>query len=543
MYHGANRIAAGIAGLVLLDAGGGLLIYAVVSAGGATGDSSRIPFYLVLLLPAALLLLAGAALFIAASRTVAAIAGGITGAILLLASGGVILLGFVFEQSDSAAYDRGRAAPAAWGSGAALFSMGLLLMALAVWWANSSRGRRRLHRVSEVVAFGYGGWLFVQGLLLLAYLPFIGLALAHSASAGQVNSVVLGTTLAGGALLALFPGTIFVYHGVSAYMRVPSGPLRLPAANVLALAFFLAILLGLISLATGAADTILVPPLHVIAAISAPLAILALATRRSIRRADTPGTHLFWRQPLLMMAWGMAVAATIAIILEGLALLYTILGFLLAKHDLSNARDAQALANSLSGSNTDLGKTLQLLFLLITVAALGPLIEEFSKGFGVRFLRSDRPSRYQAFIFGLASGAGFATVEAVEYGAGALSQNLNRWWDTMLLRGGSGSLHALASGIVGLAWYYFFAGRRARAAGLFLLAVGLHSGWNALNVLTDARIIPYFRDLSDRSLEIGLEVILGLIAIALIATIAILSRTLARKEEAASPADEAILLS
>jgi hypothetical protein len=222
--------------------------------------------------------------------------------------------------------------------------------------------------------------------------------------------------------------------------------------------------------------------------------------------------------------------------LEGLSFLYTILGFLLAQHDLNNATDAQQLANSLSNSNSDLGRTVQFLFLIVTVALLGPLIEEFSKGLGVRFLRSDRPSRYQAFIFGLASGAGFATVEAVEYGAGALSQNLNRWWDTMLLRGGSGSLHALASGIVGLAWYQVFQGRKKRGLGLFLVAAGLHGAWNALNVLTIARIVPYFKDLSDRTLEIGLEVVLGLLAIGLIWAIFRLSGSLAHEEEIAPEA-------
>lgn len=531
--HRAAKIAASLVGLLLIGSGVGLLTYAAVSAGGATSDAAQVPAYVLLLLPAVLLVLIGAGLFVLGSRTIAAVSGGLLGVLLIVVGPGLLLLGFIFEQSDSTSFDPDRAALVAWYAGAAMIAIGVLLVALAVWWANSAQGRRRLHRVGQVLAFGYGGYLFVQGLGLLVYLPFISrvAARAQAQASTPPNVAVLGAFLAGGALLALFPGAVFVYQGISAYMHIPSGRLCLPPADRLALVFLLAILLGGLLLAAGVATGVAIPPLHALAAISAPLALLALATRRARRPSVPAGAAVTWRQGLLMMAWGMAIAASIAVILEGLSFLYTLLGFLLARHDLNNTNDAQQFAKSLSSSNSDIGKTVQFLFLIITVALLGPLIEEFSKGLGVRFLRSDRPSRYQAFIFGLASGAGFATVEAVEYGAGALSQNPNRWWDTMLLRGGSGSLHALASGIVGLAWYQVFQGQRKRGVGLFLIAVGLHGTWNALNVLTIARIVPYFKDLSDQTLEIGLEVVLGLLAIGLIAAIASLSGMLAREEE------------
>ena len=532
MPRGA-KIAASLAGLLLMSGGLALLVYSIVAAGGATSDADQIPGYLLLILPAVVILLLGAGLYVLGSRTIAAISGGLLGILFILAGPGLLLLGFVFEQSDSEAFDHDRAALAAWGSSGALMALGVLLLALAVWWANSATGRRRLHRVAQVLTFGYGGWLFVQGLGLLIYLPFIGRIVSNAQTSDPPSVVVLGAGVAGGALLALLPGAVFVYHGIASYMHIPAGRLRLPPAGGFALVFLLAILIGGVLLLGGVATGAAIPPLHVLAAISAPLAILALATRRARRPSAPAGATVTWRQGLLMMAWGMAIASSIAVVLEGLSFLYAILGFLLANHDLNNASDAQQLANSLSNSNSDIGTVVQFLFLIVTVALLGPLIEEFSKGLGVRFLRSDRPSRYQAFIFGLASGAGFATVEAIEYGSLALSQDLNRWWDTMLLRGGSGSLHALASGIVGLAWYQVFQGRKVRGLGLFLIAVGLHGTWNALNVLTVARIVPYFKDLSNQTLEIGLDAVLALLAIGLIWTIFTLSGTLAREEEPA----------
>ncbi|MGI8553038.1 MAG: PrsW family glutamic-type intramembrane protease [Dehalococcoidia bacterium] len=529
--HRAVKIGVCLVGLLLIAAGIGLLVWSAVSAGSATTDVDRVPFYLLWLLPGGLLLLAGAGVYTFGSRTVAAISGGFVSLLLLSSGPGLILTGFIFNQSDSDRFNHSRAAHTAWYAGGGMLALGAILLLLSVVWANTEQGRLRLHRVAQVLAFGYGAMLFVQGLSAVASLPFIARLSTSTQTTGQpIHTVVLGASLAGAAMLALVPGGIFVYQGVSSYMHVPSARLRLPRVESLALFFLLCILAGGVILWQNIATGVVLPLLHVLAAITAPLALIALATRRSRRSSGSEGTQLTWRQVLLMLAWGMAVAASIAIVLEGLTLLYTIMSFLVAQHHLNNLQSAQDLASSVGNSQSDINKGVRLIFLLIVVALLGPLIEEFSKGFGVRFLRSNRPSRYQAFVFGLASGAGFAVVEAVEYGAGALGEDLHRWWDTMLLRGGSGALHALASGIVGLGWYQVFNGHRRRGAGLFLTAFGLHGVWNGLNVLTLVRIVPYFKDLSDRSLDIGLEIVLGLAALGLIATIASLSDLLVREE-------------
>jgi hypothetical protein len=167
---------------------------------------------------------------------------------------------------------------------------------------------------------------------------------------------------------------------------------------------------------------------------------------------------------------------------------------------------------------------------------LAPLDEEFCKGFGVRLLKRHHPTRYQAFLWGLASGVGFGMVEANAYGAGAFHESPYRWWDGVLLRGAASSLHALTSGMVGIGWYYMFRGSRRRFAGFYLLAVGLHGSWNAMNLLTVARVLPGFERLSDHDLEIVLEVGLGVIALGILLFLWALARSLAREDDAPTDA-------
>ena len=64
-----------------------------------------------------------------------------------------------------------------------------------------------------------------------------------------------------------------------------------------------------------------------------------------------------------------------------------------------------------------------LVVLLIVIAVIGPLNEELWKGYGVRLLKRDRPTRYQAFLWGLAAGVGFGMVEANEYSLSAFARS------------------------------------------------------------------------------------------------------------------------
>jgi hypothetical protein len=61
---------------------------------------------------------------------------------------------------------------------------------------------------------------------------------------------------------------------------------------------------------------------------------------------------------------------------------------------------------------------------------------------------------------------------------------LEDWWSTAALRFGTILMHALASGLVGLGWYYALRRhQRGRLLGLGLAAVALHGLWNASQIV------------------------------------------------------------
>ena len=62
------------------------------------------------------------------------------------------------------------------------------------------------------------------------------------------------------------------------------------------------------------------------------------------------------------------------------------------------------------------------------------------------------------------------------------------------------------------------------------MAAGLHGSWNALNVLTAARVLPPFKSLSEHALEIVLEIVLAGIAVAIVFYLVRLARRLSDEE-------------
>jgi hypothetical protein len=131
---------------------------------------------------------------------------------------------------------------------------------------------------------------------------------------------------------------------------------------------------------------------------------------------------------------------------------------------------------------TDVLRSPWLLVLMAEVVVVAPLTEEFGKAVGGRWSRPS--SRQEAFLAGIAAGAGFAVVENVLYAlGGAWAPGL--WIDILLARLPGAAVHSLASGLVLLGWWGRRHGERRREGiRLILGGVGVHALWNGAWVAT-----------------------------------------------------------
>ncbi len=408
--------------------------------------------------------------------------------------------------------DPARASDALIAGAAICLALAALFLVNWLVWVRQPRAAATLQHVLRCAAIWWGSQLVVQAVYGVV-LCILELTRRPGLRGDGHDHLTLALTYAGSAAISAAAGAVLFWHGAGALTGVPSRGYRPPAFWKPALVALAAIGAGAVLVQRDAALW-LVPFLHIVAVLLPGLAILALVSRTG-RRAGLQARSS-WREVTLMVAYGAALAAFVAGFVNTILLVAEFLPFLQTFNrravDLLNDRTA-------------------LILLLIGISVLAPLDEEFCKGFGVRLLQRHHPTRYQAFLWGLASGVGFGMVEANAYGAGAFNQSPYRWWDGVLLRGAASSLHALTSSIVGIGWFYLFRGSRKRFAGCYLLAVSLHGSWNALNLLTVARVLPGFKRLSDHSVEIVLEVVLGLIALGILTLLWTLARRLARADE------------
>lgn len=116
------------------------------------------------------------------------------------------------------------------------------------------------------------------------------------------------------------------------------------------------------------------------------------------------------------------------------------------------------------------------LVLLIDLAAVAPLTEEFAKALGAVVARPI--DRRQAFLFGVAAGAAFAIIENVLYAS--LGLVFGSPWPVMSVgRSMGAAVHPLACGLVMLGWWEW---RQRRNIGSllkgYLAGVGVHALWN-----------------------------------------------------------------
>jgi RsiW-degrading membrane proteinase PrsW (M82 family) len=518
MRSGA-RAALSSLGLILLVVGLSMTIGGFdASATRPAGESSAAQGIVAAI--GLLLLLGGWACAFVSFPTATALGGLIVAAIALLSADGLFVASVVLHQADPGTFDPLHAATVARvGAALCLVAAVLLIGAWIVWRRRRGAGARVYHALSALTV-GCGAWVFFVALELIVsavlLIPKLG-DLFDTGFGGEMAVVGLLTLGAAG-------GGLLLWHGAAALTGAGASRYRPPSPWLLFGLAAGAIGLGALLIQTQTGFQI-VPLLYPIGIVVPGAAILALVSWMGRRGPALQRTT--WRDMLLMIGWGMVGAAAIAVVLE-LAAQQTLLLLRLASQGafqgITNGSDYR---DAIQNAQDTLSDRELLIQALLNIALFGPLIEEFCKGFGVRLLRGVRPTRHQAFLFGVAAGVGFGMVEAYEYSLGAFVYSPYHWWDTLLVRGGSSSLHALASGTVGLAWFYAFSGRRLRALALFGAAVALHGSWNALNVLAAAHVLPGFHALSDQTVERVLEVVCCAISLVLITVLCRLSARLA----------------
>jgi RsiW-degrading membrane proteinase PrsW (M82 family) len=199
-----------------------------------------------------------------------------------------------------------------------------------------------------------------------------------------------------------------------------------------------------------------------------------------------------WRRVVGALSWGLTGGALLAIVLEiaavvaALALVALVLGatgqggqldqWLTALQDPSALSDTQGTADL----QAQFSNPLVVLALIVAVGLVVPLIEEPAKSLAVLILGRRLGSPRDGFLYGVAAGVGFGMLENVFYNVNTLED----WWSTAALRFGTILMHALASGLVGLGWYYALRRhQRGRLLGLGLAAVALHGLWNASQIV------------------------------------------------------------
>jgi hypothetical protein len=122
-----------------------------------------------------------------------------------------------------------------------------------------------------------------------------------------------------------------------------------------------------------------------------------------------------------------------------------------------------------------------LLVVLAFVAGIVPLLEELVKPILVLrwFQKPISPS--QGFLIGLIGGSAFAIWESMS----ALGNiTADSWFFVVIARYGTSILHMSTAAIMGWAWMKSFKDQSfIRIAGVYLLVVALHGGWNFFTML------------------------------------------------------------
>ncbi|MGB7874913.1 MAG: PrsW family glutamic-type intramembrane protease [Anaerolineales bacterium] len=208
-----------------------------------------------------------------------------------------------------------------------------------------------------------------------------------------------------------------------------------------------------------------------------------LVVRLSINRISLGSSQRVWGVFGIGLAFSplLAIIAEITIIALGVLVTAIYLGFnpgIMAEvedliRQIESAPDIDSLVYVVGPL---LDNPLTLLTALTLLSFFVPIIEETAKSLGVWFVADRLQTPAQGFALGVLSGAGFALAESL---SASLSAD-DAWAVTLGMRAVSGSMHMLATGLFGWGIAYARLEKRYfRLIGMALLAILLHSAWNA----------------------------------------------------------------
>jgi hypothetical protein len=281
--------------------------------------------------------------------------------------------------------------------------------------------------------------------------------------------------------LAAGLGSVLAWQAWQSIQGQESPPFQPRRVGVLGVLFLVAIIfLGHAVLGRGMLTLFAFPPLHVAAAVLPALIVLAFVGQglgRVTRRRDV----------VLQLGSGAFLSTTLAFTFELLVILgLLVLAIVAVAAQPGGLERIQDLATTLQDptwlQDPDqwaplIRSPFILIPALLVFAVLIPIIEEAVKTMGVGLMGYRRPTLAQAFLWGLAGGAGFALAEALFNSVAGLDS----WAAIISLRIGATLLHCFTGALMGLAWYAILAQRRwGRALGLYAASVGFHGLWNAI---------------------------------------------------------------
>jgi len=334
-------------------------------------------------------------------------------------------------------------------------------------------GQRNFLKIAKVVTIVSG--------LIIAGLGGLG-GILYVTQLASPDEAVVGGAVGSAALLVagLGLGGALAWQGRRALRGEVSGPFRLPPLWLLLLLYLPVVVVGQLLITFELWPTLTFPPVHILAASIPSLAVLALAGR--VLQAARPR----WREIILQLNSGAFLSIGLGLLAEIIlgAILFFIVALLVALTPggmvvidrLIAILEAPALAQNPDILFELITAPPVLVTLAVVVIVLAPMIEELAKLLGVALMSSyRRPSRRQAYLWGLASGAGFALAENLFNTVTAL----DIWAVVMLLRLGGTAMHCLGSGLTALGWQHLLVQRRPwKLAGAYGLSVSLHALWN-----------------------------------------------------------------